>query len=227
MASAKGLFSAALGRFFFTNATVTEVSELGRNLRRIDLTGPELANARFTPGDKIQVFVMGEDMRTYTPFNWRGESASLIGFVHGEGPGSRWVKTVKAGDAVQFFGPRGSLDVGGITGNVVVIGDETSLAVARAFSESKRVSVVLEAQQPEVTNEVCAKLGLSHADVTSRGDVDGMFDKLSAQLKAGATPYFTGRAATTQQLKQRLKAAGLSFGGKTKAYWADGKRGLD
>ncbi|MGV3622871.1 MAG: siderophore-interacting protein [Archangium sp.] len=227
MASAKGIFSAALGRFFFTNATVTEVSELGTNLRRIDVSGPELAKARFTPGDKVQIFVMGEDMRTYTPFNWRGESASFIGFAHGEGPGSRWVKSVKAGDALQFFGPRGSLDVNGITGTVVVVGDETSLAVARAFSESKRVSVVLEAQQPEVVKEVCAKLGLSSADVTGKGDVDTVFAKVSEQLKAGATPYFTGRAATTQQLKQRLKAAGISFGGKTKAYWADGKRGLD
>lgn len=227
MASAKGLFSAALGRFFFTNATVTDVSELGTNFRRIDMTGPDLAKARFTPGDKIQVFVMGEDMRTYTPFNWRGDSASLIGFAHGEGPGSKWVQSVKAGDPIQFFGPRGSLDVGGITGNVVVIGDETSLAVARAFSESKRVSVVLEAQQPQVTSEVCAKLGLSQADVTSKGDVDTLFSRLSEHLKAGATPYFTGRASTTQQLKQRLKAAGISFGGKTKAYWADGKRGLD
>lgn len=227
MASAKGFLSAALGRFIFTNGTVTQVSELGARLRRIDLGGPELAKAKFTPGDKVQVFVMGEDMRTYTPFNWRGDSASLIGFAHGDGPGARWVQSVKAGDAVQFFGPRGSLDASDVRGEVLVVGDETSLAVARAFSENKRVSVVLEAQEPEVVRDVCAKLGLSQADVFQRGDVDGMFRRLGARLVEGATPFFTGRASTTQQLKQQLRAAKLSFGGKTKAYWADGKRGLD
>ena len=227
MASAKGLLGAALGRFIFTHATVTEVSELGTDLRHIDVRGPELAKARFTPGDKVQVLVPGDELRTYTPFNWRGDSASFIGFVHGDTPGARWVKSVKPGDEVRFFGPRGSLDVRGVRGEVVVVGDETSLAVARAFSETHRVSVVLEATRPDVTREVCAKLGLSHVDVTARGDVETLLAKLQGQLAAGATPYFTGRASTTQQLKQRLRAAGVNFGGKTKAYWADGKRGLD
>lgn len=223
---AKALFGAAVGKLFFTKSKVTEVHELAPRIRRIDVSGVELGKAKFTPGDKVQVFIPGEGMRTYTPFNWRGDSASFIGFSHGEGPGSRWVANVKPGDDVQFFGPRHSLDASSVNGAVVVIGDETSLAVARAFAENKRVSVVLEAQEINVVREVCAKLGLT-ADVTARGDYDALFAKLSAQLDAGATPFFTGRAATTQQLKQRLRTAGRSFGGKTKAYWADGKRGLD
>ncbi len=223
---AKALFGATLGRLFFTHCKVTEVHELAPRLRRIDVSGADLGKAKFTPGDKVQVFIPGEGMRTYTPFNWRGDNASLIGFSHGDGPGARWVASVKPGDDVQFFGPRHSLDANSVNGAVVVVGDETSLAVARAFAENKRVSVVLEAQQPDVVREVCAKLGLT-ADVTTRGDLDALLAKLEQHLTAGATPFFTGRAATTQQLKQRLRAAGRSFGGKTKAYWADGKRGLD
>lgn len=122
------------------------------------------------------------------------------------------------GDKVQLFlpglgmfGPRRSIDVRDLAGPLVVVGDETSVALAASLTQARaegHVTAVLEAESPEETRDVVRQLQLTHVTVTARGQLE---QNLLAQLDLGATPLFTGRAV----------------GGKTKAYWADGKRGLD
>jgi NADPH-dependent ferric siderophore reductase len=204
------------------HSRVTQVTALSSYLVRFDVSGDELRDVKWTPGDKAQILIPGQAVRTYTPFGWRDDSVSFLGFIHGHTPGSNWVRTLRAGDPVDFIGPQKSLSASGITGPVVVVGDETSIAVARAFSESRRVVVVLEAGDVDATREVCAKLGLSNSSIVPRGNLDALATNVKAHVDSGATPFFTGRAATIQQLKQRLQVKGA-----TKAYWADGKRGLD
>ncbi len=225
MGSARTFLGAVAGRFFFRHGKTTSVSRLSEHFTRIDVAGKELEGAPFTPGDKVQLYLPDEVMRTYTPVTWEGERTWFIGFTHGEGPGSKWVRDVKVGDEVAMFGPRGSIDVRSLEGPLVVIGDETSVAVAVALTRAQRnVSVVLESSVPEETRSVIAQLELTDATVTALGQ---LADPVMAQLERGATPVFTGRAASIQALKQVLKQRGRSIGGKTRAYWAEGKRGLD
>lgn len=223
MDSAKALLGAVAGRFLFRHGEVTAVSRLSEHFVRIDVAGEELVGAPFEPGDKVQVFLPGVGMRTYTPVTWdSGGRTWFLAFAHGDGPGARWAREVKAGDAVALFGPRRSIDVGALAGPLVVVGDETSLALAVALTRAqakRHVTAVLEAGRPEELREVAAKLELSHVVVTERGRLE---EALSAQLALGASPVFTGNAATIQTLKRSLKVSG-----KTKAYWAAGKRGLD
>lgn len=218
---AKALF-ASLAGFMLKHSRVTQVTALSPYLVRFDVAGDELRDVKWTPGDKAQLLIPGQAVRTYTPFSWRDGGASFLGFIHGHTPGSNWVRALRPGDPVDFIGPQRSLNANGLNGTVVVVGDETSIAVARAFSESRRVIVVLEAGDVDATREVCAKLGLSNSSVVPRGNLDALATNLKAHVSAGATPFFTGRASTIQQLK---KATQLK--GPTKAYWADGKRGLD
>jgi NADPH-dependent ferric siderophore reductase len=223
MASAKALIGAVAGRFLFRHGAVTRVTPLGQRYRRIDVTGAELAGASFVPGDKVQVYFAGVGMRTYTPVTWSAEGATwFVGFAHGDTPGATWVRTVKQGDEVALFGPRRSLDVSALTQPLVVVGDETSLAVACALSRTHAVTAVLEAGDVEELREVGAALELRGLTVVPRGALE---PAVRAQLAAGAVPVFTGRAASIQALKRSL--GDLARTGKTKAYWADGKRGLD
>lgn len=215
-------FFASLAGFMLKHSRVTQVTALSSYLVRFDVAGEELRDVKWTPGDKAQILIPGQAVRTYTPFGWRDDAVSFLGFIHGHTPGSNWVRTLRAGDAVDFIGPQKSLSASGITGPVVVVGDETSIGVARAFSESRRVVVVLEAGDVDATREVCAKLGLSNSSIVPRGNLDALATNLKTHVDSGATPFFTGRASTIQQLKQTLKIKGA-----TKAYWADGKRGLD
>ena len=223
MASAKALLGAVAGRFLFRHGKVTAVAKLSERFVRIDVAGQELVGAPFEPGDKVQLYFAGIGMRTYTPVTWEASGRTwFLGFAHGEGPGSRWVREVKAGDEVAIFGPRRSIDVSSNHGPLVVVGDETSLAVTVALTRARvdrHVTAVLEAGAPEELRRVAKKLELGHVVVTARGQLE---EALRAQLALGATPVFTGNAATIQTLKRNLKASG-----KTKAYWAAGKSGLD
>jgi NADPH-dependent ferric siderophore reductase len=226
MASAKALLGAVAGRFLFRHGQVRQVSKLSEHFTRIDVVGTELAGAPFEPGDKVQVFLPSVGMRTYTPVTWAADGSTwFVGYAHGAGPGSQWVRAVKKGDEVALFGPRRSIDASSLPGPLVVVGDETSVAVALSLTRAnagRQVMALLEASSPEETRDVARQLELTNVTVFPRGALEPLGQALTAQLQLGATPIFTGRAATIQALKK-----GRSVGGKTKAYWAEGKRGLD
>ena len=231
MASAKALLGAVAGRFLFRHGEVRAVSKLSEHFVRIDVGGKELEGAPFVPGDKVQVFLPGVGLRTYTPVTWAPEGRTwFVGYAHGEGPGSKWVREVKQGDAIALFGPRRSVDVSELPGPLVVVGDETSVAVAVSLTRARaerHVTVLLEAAAPEEIRDVARQLELTNLTVTPKGQLDPLAQALAAQLDLGAIPVFTGRAATIQWLKQYFAKQGRTVGGKTKAYWAEGKRGLD
>ena len=215
---AKALLGAVAGRFLFRHGVATAVTALSEHFTRIDVRGAELDGAEFVAGDKVQVFLPGLGMRTYTPVTWDRDATWFVGFKHGEGPGSKWVGSVKVGDEVAMMGPRRSIDSQNFAGPLVLLGDETSLAVAVAIARTKPLVAVLEARVPDEVRRVAAAIGLEDVRVEARGDVEA----LARHVPADATPIFTGNAKTIQALKQR----GLR-GGKAKAYWAEGKRGLD
>lgn len=229
MDAPKALLGALVGRFIFREGTVEEVRRPTPRFAHVMARGPGLAGATFVPGDKVQLFLPGIGMRTYTPIEWNGDRASFLGFAHGEGPGANWVRTVKPGDVMQVMGPRRSLNTSSLRGDLVVVGDETSLALTAAVtraSRDRKVTAVLEARDVDEVKTLAASLGLT-AEVRPAGETKPLLELLCARIDAGATPLFSGRASTIQALKQGLRAANRSVGGLSKAYWADGKRGLD
>jgi NADPH-dependent ferric siderophore reductase len=169
-------------------------------------------------------------MRTYTPLQWAGTTTSFLAFVHGDGPGASWARDARVGDEVQLFGPRRSLDVSDVSSPLVVLGDETSVALALALSRARperKVSAVLEVQdRAEVRGALDAMGSLVDAHLVEKAaGLDTLTSTLEAVLDTGAFALFSGRAATIQGVKQRVRARTVPS--KTKAYWAEGKRGLD
>ncbi|MDY7228825.1 siderophore-interacting protein [Hyalangium rubrum] len=233
MTSAKAALQGVIGRLLFRDATVTRVEDLGPHFRRLVLSGPALRGVTWTPGDKLQIFLPGIGTRAYTPLRWdagTGET-ELLAYLHGEGPGSQWARTVKPGAAIQVFGPRGSLVVGG-TPPAVVIGDETSLALARANGAPERT--VLEVTDTGETRAALDALGLSGATLVARQSNEAHREVLveavanALQAHPGAPLVLSGRAAAIQGVRQGLKARGIGLASvKAKAYWAPGKVGLD
>lgn len=227
MTSAKAWFGAAVGRFLFREVEVTSLRDVGARLRLVDVRGEELRGVSFTPGDKVQVFLPGEGMRTYTPLRWdaaRGETSFLL-HVHGAAatPGARWAAGLACGDRFRFFGPRASLAPA--EGTRVVVGDETSFAVAAALNAVG----VFEAADVEEARRVLAALGVREAVVVSRGDIDALVASIVSAMEAhpAATLSFTGCAQTIQSVRAALRARGPLPPGRSKAYWSAGKAGLD
>jgi NADPH-dependent ferric siderophore reductase len=232
MASGKALLGSLLGRLLFTQARVTEVTAPSANFRRVVLEGEGLTHAKWSPGDKIQVFLADGEMRTYTPLLWdaqRGLTALML-YVHGDAPGARWAKTVAPGAAVQFFGPRKSLKLAEAQGPKILFGDETSFGIAAAFwslRQGSDIELMFEVSREGECWTVLESMDLK-ATLIERTPADAHLsvavERLQAAQLAGFTPIFTGRAQAIQSMQRSL---GRSFRGPTAAYWSLGKRGLD
>lgn len=238
MASPKGLLLSAVGRLVLRHARVTAVEDLGGHLRRIALASDELRGASWTAGDKVQVLLPSKDVRTYTPLAWdrtRGATA-VVAFDHGDSPGARWARTVKAGDPCGFVGPQRSI-TRTPTRPAILFGDETSLGVAHALGHvepAAPLTCVLEVGDPAALAPALDLLGLDDAAVMiARRADDGHLAAVAAQLAAAhhaqrdAELIFTGRGQSIQALRTRLRELGVAARGPTKAYWSVGKSGLD
>lgn len=233
-----GLFGKALLRLLMKRAAVTAVERLSDNLRLITLEGATLRDLPWIAGQKVQI-AMGSAFvaRTYTPIDWDSTAGRtrILGYAHGSGPGSAWVRGLKAGDRCEFFGPRSSLDTRRLSGPLAVFGDETSLGLACALYRQDRTRSVachFEVSDVEECAGAIAQLGLADARLTARQDGDTHVQEFTATLpalaKAGASFVLTGKAGTIQKLRQSLRQLGIASARVvTKAYWAPGKTGLD
>ncbi len=230
MSSAKALLGAVAGRFLFRRARVSRVEQVATNFVHVALEGLALHDVDWCPGDKVQVFLPGVGMRTYTPVSWAPGATRLLVFTHGDGPGSRWAASLSPGDPVDLFGPRRSIDVRSVQAPLVIFGDETSVALTVALARTAS-SAVLEVKDATQTRRALAALhGPGEVHLIERAPGDGhlgsLVERLRGSLVGGAMGVFTGRAKTLQAVQRALKT-GPRYTSKVKAYWADGKRGLD
>jgi NADPH-dependent ferric siderophore reductase len=235
---APGRLSQALIRLMMRRATVAAVEPLADRFRLITLEGPALAGVSWTPGQKIQIAMGSAFMaRTYTPMDWDVSvgRVRILGYAHGDGPGSAWIRALESGAECDIFGPRASLDVGGMAGPLAVFGDETSMGLAHALAardSARTVSCVFEVGDADGAKPVVARLGLPNAALFTRAGDDEHLEAMTATLAplvaAGASFVLTGRAGAIQGLRQGLKLQGVP-GARiaAKAYWAPGKVGLD
>jgi NADPH-dependent ferric siderophore reductase len=237
-AKAPGRLSQALIRLLMRRATIVAAERLADRFRLITLEGPALEGVGWIPGQKVQI-AMGSAFvaRTYTPMEWNPVTgrACILGFEHGEGPGSAWVRDVEAGDECDLFGPRASLDIGRTTGPVAIFGDETSIGLAYALAHQDRarsVACFFEVGDVESAGQVVRQVGIGNARLFARQDggdhLEAMEASVPGLVASVAAFVLTGKAATIQRLRQSLNRRGAPASRiHTKAYWAPGKKGLD
>ncbi len=189
-------------------------------------------------GQKIQVAMgSGLSARTYTPMWWDAGSGRtrMLTFAHGDGPGSRWARELNEGDICQFLGPRHSLDQSGLESPVVLFGDETSFGLAAALRECPQAAgaiYIFEVSNAAESLPILDAIGLHQATLIERIADDAHLaaaeDEILRLAAGGAHFVLTGKASSIQRINRALKAAGVaSLRVKTKAYWAQGKTGLD
>lgn len=213
--------------------SVVSAREVTPRFRHIVLCGESLIGASCNPGDKVQVLIDG-DFRTYSPFGFDGAAGrfELLVYLHGDAPGAAWARAVRAGDPLHLFGPRGSIAA---DGPVVIVGDETTIAVARALANDTRTPrAFLEVGSEDEARVAAEAIGLAGATLVSRKANDAHHAALEVAVREAleADPasalVLTGKAQTIQALRASLRARPTEHRSqKTKAYWAPGKRGLD
>lgn len=233
MSSGKGRLLSFFGGLVLTEATITHNEALGP-YRRLSLRGEGLQAKTFEPGDKLQLLLPGDDVRTYTPITWARGETSLLVFLHGETtPATRWAQAAAPGDVVRFIGPQRSLSLP--PGPVVLIGDETSIAVAAALHLARpgQVEAVLSVADEDAARAAAAAVGLHSPTMLARGantDVHHLAIADAARAAgagaSGVSVGLCGGAGLIQGVRAALRGRGVE-GVRVKAYWAPGKVGLD
>jgi NADPH-dependent ferric siderophore reductase len=229
-----------LGQLVFKELSVDSVRDVSPHFRRVRVSGESLRAVTCAAGDKIQIMVPDVGPRTYTPFAHDAVNGSveILAFVHGDTGGARWARELREGARIRAFGPRGSLPLSALYGSVVIFGDETAFAAARALSTvrgpSDGVAFVFECTNRDEAELVLRDLGLDNAVVVQRQAGRAHLDEVETHVRAilkrlpGAHLVLVGHAQSIQALRARLKAQRAEHAGqKVKAYWADGKQGLD
>ncbi|MBL9039627.1 MAG: siderophore-interacting protein [Archangium sp.] len=231
MASLTEQVRATVGGWICSEGTAAEVTTLSPAFVRVRVESPALRGTSVGAGDKVQVLVAESYMRTFTPIDvdpQRG-AMTLLAFIHGEEPASRWGRALSVGQRVLFFGPRGSLSLESARGPLVVFGDETSVALAA--SVKSRAKTVLEVTTPADVAPALQAFDIE-ATVVARQPGDAHFRALETALRSAVTPdttvAFSGRAATIQAMRRALRETSTPHAKQlVKAYWAEGKRGID
>jgi NADPH-dependent ferric siderophore reductase len=225
-------------RLFTRSAKIVAVEDIAERFRLVTLAGPALREVTWAPGHKAQMSMEGAfTSRTYTPIDWDRTAGRtrILGYMHGEGPGSAWLRDARPGDECSVFGPHASLDASRLSGPLAIFGDETSIGLACALAwqdPTRAVTCCFEVRNFEACTQVLARLGLKGATLVARRQDSEHFDEMDAMLRAsvsvGASFVLTGNAVTIQLLRRGLKQKDVPAGRiSTKAYWAVGKKGLD
>ncbi|WEK48411.1 MAG: siderophore-interacting protein [Candidatus Andeanibacterium colombiense] len=233
-----GRLSKALMRLWMKPATIVANEQLADRFHLITMEGPALADVAWLPGQKVQI-AMGSAFvtRTYTPIEWNSSAGRtcILGYAHGDGPGSAWVRSVAPGDKCDIFGPRASLDLSRLPDSLAIVGDETSMGLAYAATQQdplRPVSACLEVEDVERVGRVLEQLGLRHVTLIARRSDDAhiaaMKEVLCDAAANRASFVLSGKAGTIQELRQSLRLLSIPATHLiTKAYWAAGKTGLD
>lgn len=240
MTSFQARFRDKIGQLFGKELSVDQVRDLSPHFRRVRVSAPWLKTAAVSAGDKLQIMIAECGPRTYSPFghDTAAGALELLAYVHGETSTATWVRALRPGSKFHAIGPRGSLAFSSLPGPVVLFGDETSFGVATALRQARGsangLSFVFECSQPDEARTVLADIGLDGCSVVERQSARAHTRAVESQLRAAlaqqphAHLVLTGHAQMIQALRAALKAEPPAYAGqKVKAYWADGKRGLD
>ncbi|EMY71535.1 siderophore-interacting protein [Leptospira vanthielii] len=223
---------------FLTQTKISKIELLANGFVLIEMTGTKLKDSKWVPGGKVQVDVGNLTYRTFTPIHVdRLEGKlSLICYKRSDGPASKWISALKVGDPCEVFGPRESLDFSSIEGEVILFGDETSFGIAKVLQNKvgKKSHIFFELNSAEAGKEALEPLGITEQRMIERSLDGSHLSKLAKEIlerlsqMPDAKIFLTGRAKSIQQVRTYLKDSGVPTNKlKVRAYWADGKVGLD
>lgn len=218
---------------FGRRAEVIAIEPLTPTLRSVWFAGEQLRGIAFRPGQEVELRVGPRSLRHYTPRRLDPSTGTLeIWFyLHaGGGPGAQWATELAPGGAVDVLGPGGRFGLDPDAAGHVLLGDETCFGLFAALADAARVTTrITGAVEVGRADAAWPTLG-GRLDLLERTGARGA--ALQAWLAAAAQPaattyYLAGHTGTVKALREQLLASGVSRAAiRTKAYWADGKRGL-
>ena len=221
--------------------TVKAVTDLTPSLRRITLTGADLADFE-TPSadDHVKLFFTPDDGgeaigRDYTPRNFRRKALELdVDFVlHESGVATTWAKQARVKDELVVGGPRGSTLVKYEFDEYLLVADDAGLpALLRRLEDlpaGAKVTVFAEVQSAAhelpTTTQAALTLRWLHRGDAAAGTTTLLQDAVGAWPQPTGTVFVWVGAerATAFGIKENLLARGLDADTmRMTAYWTKG-----
>ena len=209
--------------------TVVGTHELTPRMRRITLAAPTLERPR--PAQDIEIVLAdgtGRKLkRRYTITRYRDGRFDVDALLHGNAPGATWAARAASGDDVQFFGPRGRLELRDADWHLF-IGDESALPAIAELATAVRTPAyaLLEVGDEKDELPVAAEVRWLHR----AGAPPGGADLLATAVEAFAPPpgsghaYAMGESRVVAALRPGLHALGIPNEQLyVKGYWNVGR----
>lgn len=118
--------------------TVTAAADLTPRMRRITVAAEAMVGVELRPAQDVELHLREDGgrrvKRRYTIRHARPDTGELDldVLLHGDSPGSRWGASASPGDAVEFQGPRGKLELRSASWHLLA-GDESALPAIAAI----------------------------------------------------------------------------------------------
>jgi len=242
-----------LPRFFakhFAEGVVVQAETMGC-WRSVHIHCPDMHRLDYRPGQHVRIEISDpfslygilrpvETMRTYTIWYWDRQALAFELRAHlyrsdGDAIGLTWMREVRSGDRVRFWGPQGDFLVGSAPRHLF-IGEETASAafgpMLRAVGEGEESIAIVEAGSPDEAMPLAVANGEVRRVYRHGASPVASTLLLEAVASAGIPPqktlaYVAGEAKTCQMVRRHLIAKGWEPTRiQVKPFWAPGKRGL-
>ncbi|HET7667317.1 MAG TPA: siderophore-interacting protein [Mycobacterium sp.] len=223
--------------------TVTAVRNVGPRMRRVTLSGDELADFSPWPGQDV-VFHLSDEAgsgvrRRYTVRNLDRDARQFdVDFVlHGPGPGADWARLVRPGERVEVFGPRGKVPMSDASWQLFA-GDESALpAIAEmveALPAHARAVALVEVQDADDEQPVNPRAELDLRWLyrgTIGPGVATTLDEALASVKLPASDrhlFFFAESRIVRRLRDAASGRGVTASEiSAKGYWNVGRASRD
>ena len=216
---------------------VVAARQLTPRMRRVTVQADSMMGVATRPAQDVELFLREDSgrrvKRRYTIRRARPDSGELDldVLVHGHGPGSTWGATAAAGDAVEFQGPRGKLELTPADWHLLA-GDESALpaiaAVCEALPAPERALALIEVGD---ASDELPLVAPAEVQWVHRGNgAIGTPTLLAAAIDALPTPhgaghgYLMGETRSMVALRSMLEARGIAHEAIfVKGYWNIGR----
>lgn len=231
----------AVAGSFLTPAQVTAASLVSDAMHEVTLIAPEFTGWQCKPGQSVRL-ALGrfavDGLRTYSIWAHHPKRSELVlrGLDHADGPGSRWMSSVKAGAPVLLTSPRGVFGLDAEAAWHLLVGDESGavplLAMRAALPAEAAVHGVLAADGPDGRiPPLAGDLPWVYREGAPAASSTVLLDAVRAlplPTEPG-TAYLAGERDTCLAIRRYLRDD-LGWPRRSvrlSAHWTPGKRGLE
>jgi NADPH-dependent ferric siderophore reductase len=215
-------------------ATVVAACDLTPRMRRVTVRAETMKAVTIRPAQDVELLLRDETgrrvKRRYTIRRDRPDigELDLDVLLHGDGPGARWGATAAPGDAVEFQGPRGKLELRHAPEHVLV-GDESALpaiaAICEALPDDEHARAVVEVRDASDELPIRADTTWVHRAGAPPGGAELLAAALDqVEIPAESHAYLMGETRAMVALRAVLEKRGVAHDAIfVKGYWNVGR----